>query len=320
MNPPPLSTSANQQMRDSILRLPAARRFWTAFRARHLLDDYARRRDRYAAEAARRSLVYREATIAELVRQRIRNRGYAVQSRRAGEIHTFAAIPMHGWHEHLMPDLGELGPVSHFDYIREGFSHDEFSSANPASLARRQSLHNALLESLAAAQKRRPVDWAFFYGGAPEVMPLLMQTIERRFGVPTVNMSLDDKQGFDGPSVGECRANVVDITRWFDLYVTSARVCCEWHLVEEGRRVVDVELDAPRVQEAQVLGLADDDQATGAGVQDALDPLPQSGPRSNHLQSPHEPWIRSYCVVCVFTGSWGHSPNSRAFSVSLASR
>ena len=223
------------QIKELVVRLAFARLLWTAFRDRQLVHNYARRRDRYAAEAARQSLVYHEGAIAGLVRQRIRSRGYAVQRRRAGEIHTFAAIPIHAWHEHLMPDLRGLGPVSHFDYIKEGFSCSKFNSASPSSLARRQSLHNALLESLAAAHRRKPLDWAFFYGGAPEATPSLMQAIEQRFGIPTVNMSLDDKQGFEGQQVGECRAGVVDITRFFDLYVTSARVCCEWHLVEGGR-------------------------------------------------------------------------------------
>ena len=85
--------------------------------------------------------------------------------------------------------------------------------------------------------QENPVDWAFFYGGAPEVTPSLMRTIEERYGIPRVNMSLDDKQAFEGQSIGECRAGVVDLTRCFDLYITSARVCCEWHLVEGGRPV-----------------------------------------------------------------------------------
>ena len=42
----------------------------------------------------------------------------------------------------------------------------------------------------------------FFYGGAPEVSPSLMQAIEAKDGIPTVNMSLDDKQGFEGKALG----------------------------------------------------------------------------------------------------------------------
>ena len=214
-----------EQIEDRLLRWACARSSWTLYRARQLHKEYCERRERYAAEAARRGLTYREGDLADRVRERVHRRGYGVRCSRMGDIHTFAAVPIHAWHEHLMPDLREFGPVSHFDYIREGFSCSEFSSAKPGSLARRRSLHNALLQSLAAAHKRRPIDWAFFYGGAPEVTPSLMQAIEHKFGIPTVNMSLDDKQAFEGEFNGECRSGVVDVTRFFDLYITPRG----WH-------------------------------------------------------------------------------------------
>jgi spore maturation protein CgeB len=180
-------------------------------------------------------LAYREIDVTKEVRERIRGRGYSVKPREFGDIHTFAAIPIYYWHEHLMPDLRELGPVSHFDYIREGFSTSGLLSSGQDGAVNRRNLQERLLESLERAHRQRPVDWAIFYAGAPEVTPSLMEIIATRFGIPTVNMSLDDKQAFEGPKIGECRAAVVDITRCFDLFVTSARVTCEWHLVEGGR-------------------------------------------------------------------------------------
>ena len=57
-------------------------------------------------------------------------------------------------------------------------------------------------------------------------------------------------------------------------------------LVKERRRVVDLELDAAGVQEAEVFRLADHDQAARAGVQDALDPLPQRGARARSSPAP----------------------------------
>ena len=58
------------------------------------------------------------------------------------------------------------------------------------------------------------------------------------------------------------------------------------HLVEERRRVVDLELDPAGVQEAEILGLADHDQAARARVQDALDALPQRGARERSSPEP----------------------------------
>ena len=227
--------NVKKQIGNRLLRWGWARSFWTRYRARQLHEHYSARREKYAAEAARMGLVYRETDVAKRVRERIRGRGYGVKPRQLGDIHTFAVIPIYYWHEHLMPDLRELGPVSHFDYIREGFSTSGLLSSGGDGAVNRRLLQERLLGSLERAHRQRPVDWAFFYAGAPEVTPSLMETITTRFGIPTVNMSLDDKQAFEGPKIGECRAAVVDITRCFDLFLTSARVTCEWHLVEGGR-------------------------------------------------------------------------------------
>jgi hypothetical protein len=78
------------------------------------------------------------------------------------------------------------------------------------------------------------------------------------------------------------------------------------HLVEEGGGVVDVELDPTRVQEGQLLGVADHDQPPSAGVQDALDPLAQGSTRRDHLQCLHQTGLWPSFSVEIFPGSWWH--------------
>jgi hypothetical protein len=79
------------------------------------------------------------------------------------------------------------------------------------------------------------VDWVFCYGGGQDTSPAVIRQITTELGIPTVNMSLDDKQGWAGDWLGDCRCGAVDITSAFDLFITSARVACEWHMVEGGR-------------------------------------------------------------------------------------
>ena len=59
--------------------------------------------------------------------------------------------------------------------------------------------------------------------------------------MPTVNMTLDDKHCWTGPRVGEHCSGARDLTPAFDLFFTSARVACEWHLVGGGRPVYQPE-------------------------------------------------------------------------------
>ncbi len=57
-------------------------------------------------------------------------------------------------------------------------------------------------------------------------------------------------------------------------------------LVEQRRRVVDVDLDPAREEERELVGLADHEQAAGACVEDVVDPLPQRGARAQPSRAP----------------------------------
>jgi hypothetical protein len=224
-----------------------ARAAWTAVRARQVEDEYRRRRDHYAALAAERGLVYSEARTTAEVRARLAGRGYTPVRRGAGDVHTFAAIAMFGWHEHLLPDLSELGPVTHFDYVSHGFDAERFGAAAGEPTRReRAAMNDILYEALREVHAKRPVDWVFLYGGGQDYSPALLRRITESLGVPIVNMSLDDKQAFVGADAGDARTGAVDLTRDTDLFMTSALVACEWHMVEGGRPVYQPEGFNPR--------------------------------------------------------------------------
>jgi hypothetical protein len=237
---------------DSVVRrpfpLPAAwkqrlgswalpRDVWTLYRCRQLHAEYTRRREHYAQLAAQQELVYRETEVVSAIRQRLTARGYTPSRRRMGEVHTFACVPLFGWHEHLLPDLYELGPVTHFDYTALGFEVEELARTDRHGIARRREMVKLIVPALREAHRQRPVDWVFCYGGGQDTSPQVIRQITDELGIPTVNMSLDDKQGWAGPWNDECRTGAVDITAVFDMFMTSARVACEWHMVEGGRPI-----------------------------------------------------------------------------------
>jgi hypothetical protein len=212
---------------------PPIARAWTLFRSRQVEAEYRRRRDSYARMADERGIVYREETVAASIRARLAARGYTPTVRSTGDVHTFTCVPLHSWHHHLLPDLRELGLVTTFDYESLGY--------RPAQLARSERLLDEMsariLPAIREAHARRPVDWVFFYGGGQDIAPLVVRRVTEELGVPVVNLSLDDKQGWAGASTRSWRTGAVDITKEFDLYATSARVACEWHLLEGGRPI-----------------------------------------------------------------------------------
>lgn len=235
-----MSVNPMNILKSTLFENPAFQSIWTRYRQMQLHHRYEKRREHYYRLAGERGIVYREAEVIEVIRSRIRSRGYKPPPRQLGEVHTFAWIPQHSWHRHLLPDLKELGPVSLFDIVSLGYSPDDFYSSadwDQARIARRQEMLQKVLPAFREAHRQRPVDWIFCYGGGHHVSTAVIQQLTMEFGVPTVNMTFDDKQGWAGPHVGDHCAGARDLTRVFDLFLTSARVACEWHLVEGGRPV-----------------------------------------------------------------------------------
>ncbi len=218
-----------------LLKFPLWREFWAFFRSRQLHHSYARRRERYARIAQQHGIIYDEASVINDIRARLRNRGYTVTPKPPGDIHTFAFVPQQEWHHHLLPDLRELGPLTVFDYVSLGFDWREFKKADRDGLARRRAMNDMVLPALKAAHAECPVDWVFVYASGLEISASVIQRITGELGLPCVNMCLDDKHSWTGAWMGDHPAGQIALAPVFDLSWTSARVACEWYLVEGGR-------------------------------------------------------------------------------------
>ena len=236
-----------------LLRQPLIRKPWSFLRDQQLLRQYQARREHYARLAQEKGLIYREPETIAKIRSRLRERGYQPAARKMGEIHTGAFVPDMGWHCELLPDLRSLGPLTVFDYVAAGFRWDEFWKADRAGLARRRDMNERFFAALKAAHEARPVDWVFVYATGLEISASTVQRIMKELGIPTVNMCLDDQQSWTGPFMGDHDAGQIGIAAAFDLAWTSARVACEWYLVEGGRPLYMPEgFDASLYQPMQV--------------------------------------------------------------------
>ena len=216
-------------MKELLLANPVVRKVWGRRRAYQMLTEYRKRRENYARLAEAAQLTYSAAGSVARVRARIAGRGYSVTKRTMGDVHTFAFIPRVGWHNDLFFDLEQLGPVTEFDYAALGYRPQELFDP-----IKRRAVNAQVLPALRAANEKRPVDWVFLYASGLEIEAGTIAQIRDEFGIPTVNMCLDDKQSWTGPRVGSQRLGQIDILAEFDISWTSSRVACEWYLVEGG--------------------------------------------------------------------------------------
>jgi hypothetical protein len=60
-------------------------------------------------------------------------------------------------------------------------------------------------------------------------------------------------------------------------------------LEQQGGGVVDLDLQPARIEKGQLLAVPDADQSARAGLDDRIDPLPDGGAGSDHLEGPYEP-------------------------------
>lgn len=210
---------------------------WGEFRRLQLHRQYELRREGYRALAESRGLRYDEAASISALQSRLSARGVRPVERKMGEIHTFAFIPKVGWHDALLPDLKELGPVTDFDCAPAGCGWDDLYRRDRGFVERRKRINDLFLADLLKAHSRNPVDWVFVYASGWEILAETLKAVVEKVGVPLVNMCLDDKQSWSGPSIGGQRLGQIDIAPHFDLSWTSARVACEWYLAEGCRPI-----------------------------------------------------------------------------------
>jgi hypothetical protein len=226
-----------QRFKDIFLRVPLLRELWGLFRQWEVHNDYLSRREHYEKIIKERGVVYCEEETVKAIRDRLRDRGYTPKLRKLGRIHTFAFVPVFSWHKHLLPDFGELGPWTLFDYVSHGFTMEEFYSTGRKGLERRQDMNKLFLSNLRAAHQSNPVDWVFVYAQGAEISAGTIQAITEEFGIPTVNMCLDDKNCWIVPWMGDHPACQIALAPVFDISWTSSRVALNWYLAEGGRPI-----------------------------------------------------------------------------------
>jgi hypothetical protein len=212
-------------------RLPE--RAYLDVRASDMLEAYHARRDRYAAEALRRGLSYAPSLVAERTASRLARDGIQVRRRAREEpVHTLAFFPEIAWHAQLLDPLRQLGPLSHFDYNQHGLSSADLYARKAGTAGARGRAGAAFERFAAEAARERPVDWVFVYALGIELPAATLDRVRAITRAPVVGVCFDDKQSWDDEPFGGVPAGQVSLARSLDLAWTSARVACDWYLVE----------------------------------------------------------------------------------------
>jgi hypothetical protein len=203
-----------------------------ALRAELMVEAYRRRREAYDAEARRRGVRYEPEAVAEQTRRRLDSKGLAVREKPRGQVRTLSYVPLMSWHPQLIAHLRELGPLHNFNYRDHGLEFRALAARDPATVTIRRRACEAFERYATEVTSQEPVDWVFVYANGLEILGDTLRRVGEITRAPVVSMCLDDKQSWESDEFGGQRGGQIDIARHFDLAWTSARIACEWYLVE----------------------------------------------------------------------------------------
>ena len=199
---------------------------------------YRQRRERYKELVASSPDAYRPEAHLARARAKIAGRGYSATLRRKGEIHTFAAIPSNWPHQnHIASALSPLGPVTRFDYTTRSITLDAIRTCSANHVSTQQRLFAELLREMREAHRARPIDWFFSYALGWDMTAEVLAKIHEEFGIPTVNISLDDKNWWDVIERRDPASAMKSFAPRYDLGWTSARSVLPWYWAEGGQAI-----------------------------------------------------------------------------------
>jgi spore maturation protein CgeB len=152
-----------------------------------------------------------------------------LKAKRKGTLNIIAIYHHYNWeNESLKPSLGKFGTVRHYDWGGQ-FDHQREKEWHRSV---RVAMNSDMVRRIGQWIEEAKADVIFTYLSGELVVPHTLHEI-RNFGLPLINLSLNDKENFAG-KIREGRAmGMKDICRCFDLCWTSTADALKKYCVEE---------------------------------------------------------------------------------------
>jgi hypothetical protein len=222
-------------IKGSLLSSTMGRAIYGTAQAEWFERTYRARRERYEQIVGADPQATSPTAAIRRCLQAVNRRGYTIRARPPGQIRTFAYVPGNWPHqEHVFRGAAALGPCHRFDYVSRGRTLRDFTAEGRSAATLAQTMRE-MLSTFETEHKRAPFDWFFSYAVGPDISSDALRELGRRFGIPTVNISLDDKNWWDGITRIDRDGGIRRLAPLYDLAWTSARVAVPWYWAEGGQ-------------------------------------------------------------------------------------
>ncbi len=176
-----------------------------------------------------RAFALRHLTIPdeETIRQEMRKRFSHIHPKTKGTLSILAIYSHYNWeNESLKPSLEKFGHVRHYDWV------DQFNHAKKNwHKTLRPEMNRYLMKHVEQWVTQDTTDVIFTYLSGELVSPETVRAL-RNFGVPIVNLALNDKEHFVGKIRNGQAMGSRDICRFFDICWTSTEDAVKKYCVE----------------------------------------------------------------------------------------
>ena len=163
----------------------------------------------------------------ETIRETFKRKFPSLKPTPKGNLNILAIYHHYNWeNESLKPSLEKFGQVRHYDWF-ENFNHQRKDWHRSV----KAKMNKDLVSRVKQWVQEDSTDVIFTYLSGELVSPDTIQK-SSSFGVPTVNLSLNDKETFIGKTKNGQPIGMKNICRYFDLCLTSTEDALKKYCVE----------------------------------------------------------------------------------------
>ena len=163
----------------------------------------------------------------ETIRNAIKNKFQNMEPKPKGTLNILAVYHHYNWeNESLKPSLKKFGKVRHYDWF-EQFNHQR----KDWHTSIKAKMNKDLVSQVKQWIRNHSTDVVFTYLSGELISPEAMRRLSS-FGVPMINLALNDKESFIGKIRNGHAIGMRDICRYFDLCWTSTEDALEKYCVE----------------------------------------------------------------------------------------
>ena len=164
----------------------------------------------------------------QTIRETFKHKFPSLKPTPKGNLNILAIYHHYNWeNESLKPSLEKFGQVRHYDWF-ENFNHQRKDWYKSIKAKMNEDLVNQVKQWV----RDDSTDVIFTYLSGELVSPDTIQKLSS-FGVPTVNLSLNDKETFIGKTKSGQPIGMKNICRYFDLCWTSTEDALKKYCVEK---------------------------------------------------------------------------------------